>query len=199
MTMTTAINKNAELKDICDREGVEIDSLDEVTLGGRPAYDMPGWAARILGEDAPDIYRPGLSREGLLADIKNDSRGHYGEDAYGTHHMRIETFKKTLSWDGTEWDEYETEKSVSLLELHPPEPECLDGGDHHWCTPHEILGGCEQSPGVSSEGGLVQTTEVCAKCGVYLHTIADLNSRADTISYSPADEESEKWAAVPKD
>lgn len=59
--------------------------------------------------------------------------------------------------------------------IDPEEPECkqigllpiefADEGEHDWQSPHEIVGGLEDSPGVWGKGGGVVYTEVCVRCG----------------------------------
>jgi hypothetical protein len=52
------------------------------------------------------------------------------------------------------------------IELEPEAPSCVDGGDEHdWQAPYEIVGGIEENPGVSGNGGGVIMTEVCMRCG----------------------------------
>ena len=46
------------------------------------------------------------------------------------------------------------------------EPNC-EKSDHDWQSPHDIVGGCEENPGVHGHGGGVVITEVCAHCGMY--------------------------------
>ena len=49
--------------------------------------------------------------------------------------------------------------------IDPTEPECEAAGEHDWHSPHEIVGGCKENPGVWGHGGGVVITEVCACCG----------------------------------
>lgn len=44
------------------------------------------------------------------------------------------------------------------------EPTCL-AREHNWQSPHEIVGGCKESPGVRGHGGGVIICEVCMHCG----------------------------------
>lgn len=62
-------------------------------------------------------------------------------------------------------DETDEEGSVHIA-LQPEEPECpSDEGEHDWQSPHEILGGLEENPGVWGHGGGVIIHEVCMHCG----------------------------------
>jgi hypothetical protein len=59
----------------------------------------------------------------------------------------------------------DTDESASAtVALDPDEPEC-SGGEHDWQSPHHILGGLEENPGVFGHGGGVIIEEVCMHCG----------------------------------
>lgn len=53
--------------------------------------------------------------------------------------------------------------------IHPPEPRCT-GGEHDWQSPHEIVGGIEENPGVWGHGGGVIIHECCMRCGAHMVT-----------------------------
>lgn len=86
----------------------------------------------------------------------------------------------------------------TTVALDPKPPRC-DGEDHQWAAPHELLGGCRESPGVSGHGGGVIIREVCRHCGIY--RITDTwAQRQDTgeqglrsTRYLPADDASLAW------
>ncbi len=44
-------------------------------------------------------------------------------------------------------------------------PPCIDSDDHDWQSPHEIVGGIKENPGVWGNGGGVIINEVCMRCG----------------------------------
>jgi hypothetical protein len=49
-----------------------------------------------------------------------------------------------------------------------PECEISEDGEHDWQSPHSIVGGIRENPGVWSNGGTIYSTkEVCACCGKY--------------------------------
>jgi hypothetical protein len=54
---------------------------------------------------------------------------------------------------------------TELLEKYSREPDCLEGEDHDWQAPHELVGGCESNPGVHVWGGDGVAEEVCMNCG----------------------------------
>jgi hypothetical protein len=45
------------------------------------------------------------------------------------------------------------------------QPACVDGEDHDWQSPIEIVGGIKENPGVWGHGGGVTIQEVCLRCG----------------------------------
>lgn len=81
------------------------------------------------------------------------------------------------------------------------EPEVPGDCEHEWCSPHSVVGGCEQNPGVwAAVGGPgVEITEVCRHCGMYRVTETDAQSHHDgqyrgvRVSYRQADEDSLAW------
>lgn len=50
------------------------------------------------------------------------------------------------------------------IEIEPKEPAC-SGDEHDWCSPHSVVGGIEENPGVWANGGGVIINEVCRHCG----------------------------------
>lgn len=69
-----------------------------------------------------------------------------------------------------------------------PEPECTEDS-HDWQTPHDIVGGLKENPGVWSLGGTTMTYHsVCSHCGLHRHETtygAQRNpGQLDKIKYS---------------
>lgn len=87
---------------------------------------------------------------------------HSGEDGESTiwEDVRIE-------WIDEDGDECEDE--VRNIAIDPPTPKCLRGKEHDWQTPHEIVGGLKENPGVWGSGGGVKGTYVCLHCGCGKH------------------------------
>lgn len=52
-----------------------------------------------------------------------------------------------------------------VVTTDPEEPDCTDDEDHDWQSPVDIVGGCEENPGVFGSGGGVHIHEVCLHCG----------------------------------
>lgn len=52
-----------------------------------------------------------------------------------------------------------------------PECEAAEDGEHDWRSPHQIVGGLKENPGVWSNGGTrMSFLQVCACCGAVKHT-----------------------------
>lgn len=60
--------------------------------------------------------------------------------------------------------------------LDPVAPQC-SRKKHYWHSPHSIVGGIEENPGVWGHGGGVIILEVCKHCGV--------RKRTDTWAQNP--------------
>ena len=95
-------------------------------------------------------------------------------------------------------DEYGAEnRETHKVVLHPDAPVCTQE-EHAWCSPHEVVGGIEQSPGVSGHGGGVIIREVCRHCGCYRVTdtwhVDSLTGQIyEAVWYEPADDASLNW------
>lgn len=73
-------------------------------------------------------------------------------------------------WVRVRTAELATDGSLGDTELHtvaiePTEPACSFDEGHDWQSPHELVGGLEENPGVFGHGGGVLINEVCAHCG----------------------------------
>lgn len=72
--------------------------------------------------------------------------------------------------DGTIWVDARVrceatgEDTTITVTLDPEEPACSEA-EHDWQSPHSILGGLEENPGVWGHGGGVIIREVCMHCG----------------------------------
>jgi len=83
----------------------------------------------------------------------------------------------------------------------PKVPECADGSSaHDWQSPHALVGGLEENPGVYKSGTREIYTHqyVCGLCGARRtdrNVTVDRNpgELAETVEYGPADERSLAW------
>lgn len=82
--------------------------------------------------------------------------------------------------------------------LPPSEPPCV-AGSHAWCSPHSLLGGLKESPGVFGHGGGVRIKEVCKHCGTCRLTDtwathpSDGTQGHETVEYFPPGERELEW------
>lgn len=71
-----------------------------------------------------------------------------------------------------------TESESVTVAVDPDEPPCRAGHQHDWQSPHAIVGGSAENPGVRGHGGGVIITEACMVCGC--------GRRTDTWAANPA-------------
>ncbi len=84
--------------------------------------------------------------------------GDWNLDAEGAH-----AFVLNL-WVIPEGSEDSPEQFSFVME--PPIPECT-GGSHRFVSPHNLVGGCVENPGVfGGPHGGITTHSVCAHCGL---------------------------------
>ena len=106
----------------------------------------------------------------------NDGYGDFSVEATSLQ-MAVEAAREQVigaadADDTTYWmqlnvqnDDDEDENSVEKLAIHPDIPACIDGEDHQWESPHEIVGGIVSNPGVwASNGAGTESTECCMHC-----------------------------------
>ena len=98
----------------------------------------------------------------------------------------------TVWVDVTVREEDATNEEIVTIVIDPDEPAC-DEHAHDWTSPHDIVGGLKENPGVWGHGGGVVITEVCAHCGCQ-RTTNTWAQRHDTgeqgltsVSYSISD------------
>lgn len=126
-----------------------------------------------------------------------------------------EAVEKAQDWlDGGDWGEEEdyvsvkitdadgNEKKVELVVGGPTPPECMVGMGHKWESPHELLGGLRENPGVCGlQGTQLDITEVCGHCGYYRQTITKSSPNSyprtpERVTYRKPDAKSLAWAGV---
>lgn len=56
------------------------------------------------------------------------------------------------------------ERGLVKVSVDPPIPPCVYGEEHKWESPHELVGGLRENPGVFGHGGGAIFNEVCLKC-----------------------------------
>jgi hypothetical protein len=110
------------------------------------------WALREEGFEY-DTITAESAEEALGIARDNCDRANYSEST-GTLYIDVR-----VSCEETGEDASET------VTLEAPEPDCEIGETHNWQSPHCLVGGLEENPGVHGHGGGVVITEVCLHCG----------------------------------
>lgn len=72
---------------------------------------------------------------------------------------------------------HDEDRECFTVEIDPEEPECTEE-KHDWCSPHDVVGGIKENPGVWGNGGGLIINEVCRHCGC-LKTIDTWAQRRD--------------------
>jgi hypothetical protein len=124
------------------------------------------------------------------------------EQALASVHEKIGEYDLS---QGTVWVDHTVTSMVHDAEeseriaIDQPEPACIRGHEHDWQSPHSLLGGIEDNPGVWGSGGGVIIKEVCGHCGAYRITDSWAQNPQTgeqglhSVSYEPADDDSREW------
>lgn len=97
------------------------------------------------------------------------------------------------------------ETASDTIQLDEPAPDCIDGQDHDWQSPYEVLGGLRENPGVWGKGAGIIAREVCRHCGTYrvIDTWAQRRDTGEqgleTVTYEPSDDDSRAWVRAQAD
>lgn len=135
------------------------------------------------------------------------------------HEEAADEFVETGDW-GEEWtrvhmsvfkvakiEEFDEEIHYDHLNvsrtIEPKEPPCVYKNkkyqEHVWESPHSLVGGLKENPGVYGHGGGVVITSVCKNCGCYRtydtwgQDPCDGSQGHCITTYHPPDEDSLKW------
>lgn len=98
------------------------------------------------------------------------------------------------TWPATDPEDREQHS----IAVEPKPPACTEGHEHDWCSPHEVVGGLVENPGVWGHAGGVVIHEVCRHCGCYRKqdtwaTNPSNGQPCEVTSYDEADERSLAW------
>lgn len=114
------------------------------------------------------------------------SSGDWGE-IEETSWVTVYTYRKGVNDRG---EVVQVDQRSHKIELSPPEPECVEGHEHIWKSPHSIVGGLKENPGVYGHGGGVVIHEVCMICGckkttdTWAQDMSDGQQGLTSVSYS---------------
>lgn len=109
----------------------------------------------------------------------------------------IELYVQEIDWDDKPIGDVLT-KDIEVGE-DALVPDCTED-EHEWESPHELVGGLTENPGVWSTGGTTYVTKtVCKNCGIY-RTETEYGSQrnpqqCDRVEYEDSDDDSLKWVA----
>jgi len=117
------------------------------------------------------------TNQGFWADDGN-CEVHYpdAESAYEAAREYVESgdwgeIQSTIWVSVLAWPDGDKDEGSSFdISVDPREPHCIDGRLHDWCSPHKVVGGVRENPGVIGHGGGVLIIEVCRHCGCYRQT-----------------------------
>lgn len=147
-------------------------------------------------------YRDAESAEAAAREyVESDDWGERDK----TYWIDVTAYRKALGvGEDDDVVEIRIDEERHTITLEPEEPDCeaSDGtwrSSHDWQSPHEVVGGLAENPGVRGHRGGVIIEEVCAHCGCY--RIRDTwAQRSDTgeeglklVEYRDADEASQEW------
>lgn len=106
---------------------------------------------------------------------------------HGTPQEVAQEYVDGGSWgesDKTQWVDihvYDAEPGIGDFDYHencvdtitvaiePDEPACEHPAGHIYATPHSLVGGCKENPGVQGSGGGAKGTCICMLCGLVQH------------------------------
>jgi hypothetical protein len=111
----------------------------------------------------------GVEIEIQAADLRaaKEQAREWARDGYdaveATIWVDVEVHATAIDDDG---DECWTHESTVTQSIDPPAPACRRAGEEHdWQSPHALVGGLEENPGVHGHDGGVVITEACLRCG----------------------------------
>jgi hypothetical protein len=177
-------------------------------------FVCPAESYTSIDDDAPVILFPGWRADDGNAEVEypdaetcREAAQRYVDeggwnDAEGeTFWVNVSAWRLAYTWDPDDQDliELRVDDESHLIAIEPDEPECSSGDGHDWQSPHGVLGGLEDNPGVWCNGGGVIIREVCAHCGVYRVTDTWAQDSAtgqqglESVEYLDSDDDSLDW------
>jgi len=152
-------------------DGGMYDDLIRETIGLPEGSSIPTDAWHIVRRVYADLRRWELIEGGdgfAYATIEADSvedaleiaRGNVDRDQYDPADEQ-----STLYIDVCARNIVTGEMARATVVLEPEAPECLAGQEHDWQSPHELVAGIKENPGVWGHGGGVIIHEACLRCG----------------------------------
>jgi hypothetical protein len=111
------------------------------------------------------VISDGEYRENIEAESLDDARKQAEEWVEGGD-WNIDELEETFWVQVSIAEEYGNIVDEFKVAIDPVMPECNHlSSKHNWQSPIDLVGGCEENPGVFGHGGGVFITEVCLRCG----------------------------------
>jgi len=197
-------------------EGIDPDECRLTTFGDLQAdgHEInPGMVFEDPPDDTPVLIVPGWTADDGNAEVAFPEavngeeaavkyvRGGDWDIPEETDWIRVHAWMQGYAWDAEHGDVVvlHIDTDEHTVALDPPEPDCVDDNGHDWQSPHSVVGGLEENPGVYGHGGGVFITQVCANCGMYRieDTWAQDRETGEeglrSVRYEEADTQSQEW------
>jgi hypothetical protein len=119
----------------------------------------------LVGSDCPrqwDLREGGYEYDEITAESAEEALEIARENVDRSNYSEC---KGTLWIDVRVSCEETGEDDSDTVTLDEDAPNCADGETHDWQSPHSLVGGLTENPGVHGHGGGVVIAEVCARCG----------------------------------
>jgi hypothetical protein len=175
--------------DECEPDGIDW-GYTSGPAEGAPVFLVGGWYA----DDGNAEVHYEHAESGREAAEEYVSDGDWGDDS-STGWVRVNYWQECVSvGDEGKVIRGKTSEGSHKVTIEAQEPECSHKGGHDWQSPHEILGGLEENPGVWGHGGGVVIHEICAHCGqrkitdTWAQDMTDGEQGLTSVSYSSADD-----------
>jgi hypothetical protein len=135
------------------------------------AKDKPKYIERRYYELSDDGSREIVACDSMDEAIEQAEEwmrsGSWGMDAEGASSIEVRYYIREVDERGARIPD--GDERCGTVHIDPDEPDC-DDGEHDWQSPHEIVGGIKENPGVWGHGGGVTIREICTICGMERHT-----------------------------
>lgn len=134
------------------------------------AAALTGWPVRygcLIPEPRKWHANDGGDAVAYECDSAHDAAQKYVDDgSYDTEAettwINVTVWREGIDSDG---DDVLVEQETVKIALDPDEPACIDGEEHDWQSPHSIVGGIKENPGVWGHGGGITIQAACLRCG----------------------------------
>ena len=182
------------------RAEATLDLLDAATIRARRRWaasdEVREWA--FGGESLPGGREPGhhATPSAVEDELRDWTEGGDWDLSEGTFWVTDHAWPI----DPVTSEEREDDRVDVRVTFEPEEPACDDDA-HDWQSPHDLLGGLKENPGVWGKGGGVIIREVCAHCGAYRVTDTWAQDPSTgmqglrSVAYEAADEDSIAWVS----